>query len=213
MQECQKTKKARMLKNVEDVDTFTYLGAMVNKTGGATEDIKHRLSLARNAFAMLSPLWKSSKYSRKTKIRVFNSNVMSVLLYGAEMWKLNESDITSLETFQRKCLRRILRIFWPMKITNDELYYRTETCAVGEMIRNRRWRWIGHTLRKPQNDNSRVALTWTPEGRRKRGRPRTTWRRSAEAERNELGWQTWGEAGIAAKDRERWRSMLTSLMS
>ena len=28
---------------VEDVDTLTYLGAIVNKTGQATEDIKHRL--------------------------------------------------------------------------------------------------------------------------------------------------------------------------
>jgi len=200
-------------KSVEDVDTFTYLGAIINKTGGATEDIKHRLSLARNAFAMLNPVWNSTKYSRKTKIRVFNSNVMSVLLYGAEMWKTNESDITRLETFQRKCLRRILRIFWPMKVTNTELYCRTKTSPVGEMIKSRRWRWIGHVLRKPQNDNPRVALTWTPEGKRKRGRPRTTWRRSAEAERKELGWQTWNEAGTDAKDRERWRSMVSSLMS
>lgn len=200
-------------RNVEDVDTFTYLGAIVNKTGGTTEDIKHRLSLARNAFAMLNPLWKSTKYSRATKIRVFNSNVMSVLLYGAEMWKLNESDVTRLETFQRKCLRRVLRIFWPMKVSNDELYCRTRTCPVGEIVKCRRWRWIGHTLRKPHDNNSRVALTWAPEGKRKRGRPKTTWRRSAEAEREQLGWQTWSEAVTVANDRVRWRKMLSSLMS
>ena len=152
-------------RSVEDVDTFTYLGAIVNKTGGTTEDIKHRLSLARNAFAMLNPLWKSTKYSKTTKIRVFNSNVMSVLLYGAEMWKLNESDITRLETFQRKCLRRVLRIFWPMKVSNEELYCRTKTYPVGEIVKCRRWRWIGHTLRKAHDNHSRVALTWAPEGK------------------------------------------------
>ncbi len=85
-----------MLKNVEDVDTFTYLGAMVNKTGGATEDINHRLSLARNAFAVLSPLWKSSRYSRKTKIRVFNSYAICLSYYnGAEMWKLKLMKVIS----------------------------------------------------------------------------------------------------------------------
>ena len=125
-------------KDVEDVDTFTYLGAIVYKQGGSTEDIKHRLSLARNAFTMLNPLWKSTIYSKTTKIRVFNSNVMYVLVYGAEMWKLNESDISRLETFQRKCRRRILRIFWPMKVSNEELYCRTKACPAGEIVRGRR---------------------------------------------------------------------------
>lgn len=69
---------------MEDVESFTYLGDILDKKGEATEDIKHRICLARNAFAMLSPLWKSTKYSRRTKIRVFNSNVMSVLLYGGK---------------------------------------------------------------------------------------------------------------------------------
>ena len=200
-------------KDVEDVDTFTYLGAVINKTGGSTEDIKHRLSLARSAFAMLNPLWKSKQYSTKTKIRIFNSNVMSVLLYGAEMWKLIQSDITRLETFQRKCLRRILRIFWPMKITNQDLYCQSKTSPIGEIIKCRRWRWLGHTLRKQPNDNCKVALTWAPEGKRKRGRPRTTWRRSTELELKELGWQTWSEASAAARDRAGWRKMLSGLMS
>jgi len=200
-------------KDIEDVETFTYLGAIVNKTGGSTEDIKHRLGLARNAFAMLSPLWKSKKYSKRTKIKIFNSNVMSVLLYGAEMWKLNISDITRLETFQRNCLRRILNIFWPMKLTNQELYNKSKTCPVGETIRCRRWRWLGHVLRKTSQDNCKVALTWAPEGKRKRGRPKTTWRRSAVAEMGELGWSGWNEAAIAARDREGWRRMLAGLMS
>ncbi len=43
-------------KSVEDVDTFTYLGVIVNKTGRAREYINHRLSLARDALALMSPL-------------------------------------------------------------------------------------------------------------------------------------------------------------
>ena len=36
------------------------------------------------------------------------------------------------------------------------------------------WKLIGHALRKSVNENMRIALTWTPEGRRKRGRPKET---------------------------------------
>lgn len=60
---------------------------------------------------------------------------------------------------------------------------------------------IEHTLRKPHDKNSRVALTWAPVGKRKRGRPRTTSRKSVVVEREQLVWQTWSEAQAVASDR------------
>ena len=56
-------------------------------------------------------------------------------------------------------------------------------------------------LRKSVNENTRIALTWTPEGRRKRGRPKGTSRRTIERERGELGFQGWEKAGSCGKDR------------
>jgi len=47
-----------------------------------------------------------------------------------------------------------------------------------------------------------VSLGWTPEGRRKRGRPKTTWRRMVEVERNHAGWSSWNTARRAASDRK-----------
>ncbi|KAL9973929.1 hypothetical protein ACROYT_G020450 [Oculina patagonica] len=49
-------------------------------------------------------------------------------------------------------------------------------------LTRRKWRWIGHVLRKDSGDVAKEGLFWTPEGKRARGRPRTTWRRSAEKE-------------------------------
>ena len=37
-------------------------------------------------------------------------------------------------------------------------------------------------LRKNVNENTRIAVTWTPEGRRRRGRPKETWQRTVERE-------------------------------
>uniref|UniRef100_A0A183KI56 Uncharacterized protein n=1 Tax=Schistosoma curassoni TaxID=6186 RepID=A0A183KI56_9TREM len=45
-----------------------------------------------------------------------------------------------------------------------------------EEIRKKRWKWIGHTLRKAHNCVTRQALTWNPQGQRKRGRPKNTLR-------------------------------------
>ena len=63
---------------LEEVEEFTYLGSKVTKEVGASEDIKARLQKARSAF--LSQVWKSSLYSVKTKVRIYNSNVRSVLM-------------------------------------------------------------------------------------------------------------------------------------
>ena len=196
---------------LEDVETFPYLGAMLDKQGGTATDIKRRLALARNAFSTLQPLWKSSKYSFKTKLRIFNTNVVAVLLYGAETWRTNVADMNKLDAFHRKCMRKILKVFWPNQITNEELYHQTNTQPLSVTIKIRRWRWIGHVLRRDGNNIARTALNWAPEGKRRRGRPRVTWRRSVERQREEMGWKSWAGAAAAARDREGWRAVLNGL--
>ena len=51
---------------------------------------------------------------------------------------------------------------------------------------------------------TRVALRWRPEGERKKGRPKTTWRRTVEAEMKDQE-ISWGVIKKAAKDREKWK--------
>ena len=67
---------------IEEVDEFTYLGSIVSKKGGTDEDIQARIGKARQAFAMLRPIWQSTALTTKTKPRVFGSNVKAVKLRG-----------------------------------------------------------------------------------------------------------------------------------
>jgi hypothetical protein len=53
-------------------------------------------------------------------------------------------------------------------------------------------------------------LRWTPEGKRKRGRPKTTWRRTIENEIRERGY-TWGTIEREANNREEWRKLVLAL--
>ena len=193
---------------VEDVGKFQYLGANVDKTGGADHDIRSRIGKAWGAFNKFSKVWKSGKYRRKTKIRLFNSNVLSVLLYGCETWKMNKEDEKRLDVFHHKGLRRILKIRWPMRVSNEEVRARSNTAeTISEVIRRRRWKLIGHILRS-DDEHTKTALTWTPHGKRSRGRPKETWRRTVERERTQMGFATWRSAGAAASDRAAWRSFI-----
>ena len=142
------------------------------------------------------------------KLRLFNSNVLSVLLHGCETWKMTKEDERRLDVFQHRCLRRILKIRWPMRVSNQEVRRQANiTTTISHEVRRRRWRMIGHVLRS-DDEHTKVALTWTPQGKRSKGRPRETWRRTAERERKELGFTSWNNAGDAARSRGEWRSFI-----
>ena len=86
-----------------------------------------------------------------------------------------------------------------MKVTNEEIRSRTNMEEITQQIKRRRWKLIGHVLRKSASDNTRIALTWASEGRRKRGRPKETWRRTVEKERGELGFKGWTEVVVVRR--------------
>jgi len=71
-------------------------------------------------------------------------------------------------------------------ISNEELW-RTEEVEMSMQIKGRKWKWIGHTLRKRNEAIEREALDWNPQGKRRRGRPRHMWRRIGHNETLEKG--------------------------
>ena len=84
---------------IEEVTEFTYLGAEVTKVGNSESEINSRISKAREAFAALKNIWKTSK---RTNIRLFKSNVFSVLLYVAESRKVAKGICQMLEVLFSK---------------------------------------------------------------------------------------------------------------
>ncbi|VDP35281.1 unnamed protein product [Schistosoma margrebowiei] len=69
---------------LEDVESFTYLGSIIDKQGGSDADVKARIGKARVAFLQLKNIWNSKQLLTNIKVRIFNTNVKAVLLYGAE---------------------------------------------------------------------------------------------------------------------------------
>jgi len=106
---------------IEEVGSFVYLGSVVLVNGETVEDVGSRIKKANGVFVQLYPVWRNHNISQEVKIRIFNTNVKSVLLYGCETWKTTNQITRRLQTFTNKCLRRIMNIKWTDKITNEEL--------------------------------------------------------------------------------------------
>ena len=131
-------------------------------------------------------------------------------MYGAVTWRITVRTLSKIQTFINTCLRRIFHIHWPETNSNSDLWETTYQLPADQELMQRRWRWIGHTLRKPPISMTRPALTLNPQGKRKRGRPRNTRKRDLEADMKEMG-KNWTEIERAAQDRDDWRRLVRGL--
>jgi hypothetical protein len=103
---------------------------------------------------------------------------MKVLLYGCETWKVTTLITNKLQAFVNHGLRTILEIRWPEAVCNVELWEATAEKPVALQIKKRKWRWIGHTLRKDDGSIEKQVPDWNPQGVSRRGRPKQTWKRT-----------------------------------
>ncbi|KAH9582494.1 hypothetical protein MS3_00007235 [Schistosoma haematobium] len=197
---------------LEDVESFTYLGSIIDEQGGSAADVKVRIGKASVAFLQLKNVWNSKQLSTNIKVRIFNTNVKAVLLYGAETWRTTTTIIKKVQVFINGCLRKILNIHWPDTISNSLLWDRTNQIPADQEIRKRQWKWMGHTLRKSLKCITRQALTWNREGKRKRGRLNNTLRREIDVYMRRMN-NNWEKLERIAQDRVGWRMVVSGRCS
>ncbi|VDP51412.1 unnamed protein product [Schistosoma margrebowiei] len=106
---------------LEEVETFTYLDSNIHQQGEPDTDVKARIGKARTAFLQLSNIWNSKQLSTNIKVRISNTNIMTVLLYGAENYRTTTTIIKKVQVFINSCLRNILNSYWPDTISNNLL--------------------------------------------------------------------------------------------
>ncbi|VDO91906.1 unnamed protein product [Schistosoma margrebowiei] len=95
---------------LEDVESFTYLGSIIDEQGGSNADVKARIGKARTAFLQLKNIWNSKQLSTNIKVRIFNTNVKAFLQYGAETWRTTTTTIKKVEVVYARYSTSIGRI-------------------------------------------------------------------------------------------------------
>ena len=100
---------------VESVSKFNFLGSLITKDDGCSQEIRHRLAMARSAMTNLSKIWADRGINRTTKVRLVQALVFPIALYASETWTLNKPDRNRIAAFEMWCCRRMLRISWTMR--------------------------------------------------------------------------------------------------
>ena len=67
---------------VHQVSNFTYLGTIISSDGTIDRDLSARIQKASGAYNQLSNIWKNRNIQTDTKIRIYASAVLTILLYG-----------------------------------------------------------------------------------------------------------------------------------
>jgi hypothetical protein len=76
---------------------------------------------------------------------------------GCETWLVTNEIQRKIQTFVNRCLRFILRIWWPNIISNKDPWKVTGQEDINIEIKKRKFRWIGHTLRKEDGEIPKAA--------------------------------------------------------
>ena len=90
---------------VEQVSCFRYLGSFIQRRGKIAKEVQTRIGMTQTALNGLSSILWSSKFSLRLKMRLFNSNLMSILLYLCETWKPDQALEKRLLAFESYCLQ------------------------------------------------------------------------------------------------------------
>jgi hypothetical protein len=170
---------------VDNVTEFIYLGSKISSDGRCSPDILLRIAHAASAMDSCKMVWSQSKLSLKTKLRIYQTCILPILLYGSETWTLLSKDSKGLEAFHVRCMRRILQIRWYDRISNATVYDRTALPNIDSVIKKRRLSTFGHAVRLSDQTPVNRAVSCAIDLKSSR-RPPTVWKRALGRPR-----QTW----------------------
>jgi len=131
--------------------------------------------------------------------------VWRVATYGCESWTLRKNKETRLDAFEIKWLRKILRVSWTAKKTNEwVLNIAGVKRKLLDTVKARKLAYYGHTMRKQGSCLEKEIMQGTVPGARRRGRPRTAW-----MDNNKIWTVLSVEESIRmTEDRDKWRKYI-----
>ena len=101
---------------------FIILGGSRTTVGGdCTHEIKRCLLLGRKAMANIDSILKSRDITLPRKVHLVKDMVFLLVMYGCESWTIKKADHQRIDAFKLWCWRRLLRVPWTARRTNQSI--------------------------------------------------------------------------------------------
>ena len=80
-----------------------------------------RLLLGRKAMTNLDSILKGRDITLPTKVHLVKGMVFPVVMYGCESWTIKEAECQRIDAFELWCWRRLLRVPWTARRSNQSI--------------------------------------------------------------------------------------------
>ena len=98
-----------------------FLGSKITAVGDWSHEIKRCLLLGRKTMTNLDSILKSRDITLPAKIRLVKAMLFPVVMYGYESWIIKKTELLRIDTFELWCWKRLLRIPWPARRSNQSI--------------------------------------------------------------------------------------------
>ena len=106
---------------METVSDFILGGSKITADGDCSHEIKRRLLLGRKVMTNLDSIFKNRDITLPTKVHLVKPMVFQVVMYGCESWTVKKAERQRINTFELWCWRRLLRVPWTAKRSNQSI--------------------------------------------------------------------------------------------
>ena len=106
---------------VETVSDIILGGSKVTADGDCSHEIKRHLLLERKVMTNLDSILKSRDITLPTKFCLVKAVVFPIVMYGCEGWTIKKAEHQRIDAFELWCWRRLLRVPWTAKSSNQSL--------------------------------------------------------------------------------------------
>ena len=160
---------------VETVADFIFGGSKITADGHCSHDIKRRLLLGKKVMTNLDNILKSRDITLPTKIHLVKAMVFPVVICGCESWTIKKAEHRRIDTFELWCWRRLLRVPWTARISNQSILKEISPgCSLEGLMLKLKLQYFGHLMWRADSLEKTLMLGKI-EGRRKRGRQKMRW--------------------------------------
>ena len=160
---------------VEIMSDFIFLGSKITADGDCSHEIKRLLLLGRKVMTNLDSIFKSRDITLPTKVHLVKAMVFAVVMYGCESWTVKKAERRRMDSFERWCWRRLLRVPWTARRSNQSILKEISPgIALEGMMLKLKLQYFGHLMRRV-NSLEKTLMLGGIGGRRRRGRQRMRW--------------------------------------